>query len=90
MQDVLRLADALSRVYVLNNFQPSLILFIFCMRGFEPPSLDTLWQRDIPLMTAMRQNNQLINKLILISWKQVRSNSACRSLYRVVKFFYNW
>ncbi|EMV22364.1 hypothetical protein ECC34666_1457 [Escherichia coli C-34666] len=42
MQDVLRLADALSRVYVLNNFQPSLILFIFCMRGFEPPSLDTL------------------------------------------------
>ncbi|AVJ75339.1 hypothetical protein CSC06_0146 [Escherichia coli] len=42
MQDVLRLVDALSRVYVLNNFQPSLILFIFCMRGFEPPSLDTL------------------------------------------------
>ncbi|EEW1894019.1 hypothetical protein E4532_19820 [Escherichia coli] len=43
MQDVLRLADAHSRVYVLNNFQPSLILFIFCMRGFLPPPTDPPW-----------------------------------------------
>nr|WP_249518657.1 hypothetical protein [Escherichia coli] len=49
MQDVLRLADALSRVYVLNYFQPLLILRIFCMRGVAPPLKHNLlesWQHN--------------------------------------------
>ncbi|NYY75339.1 hypothetical protein DMI60_18565 [Escherichia coli] len=34
---ILRLAGEPLIVRVLNNFQPLLILCIFCMRGFAPP-----------------------------------------------------
>ncbi|EAC1215096.1 capsid protein [Escherichia coli] len=36
-KNVLRFAGEVSMVRVLNNFNPLLILYIFCMGGFAPP-----------------------------------------------------